>query len=456
VAADQSESEPVPLEFDQLEVIERDVAVIGGGSGGTYAAIRLRQLDKSVVVIEKEAKLGGHSNTYIDPHTGIPVEYGVKSFANTSVVINYFAHFDIPLAAENVGGNLSESVDFTTGKSITVVPIFLPPSDAKVSAALERYMGQLAKYPFLEDEYYHLSDPVPKDLLLPFGDFVAKHDLGAMVPLVAAYVFGFGDPLLKTTLYIMKTFNLHAIHGLQDGLVTYASHDNSELYKAAEKELGSDVLYQSTVTGAKRGINKMGNSSYILAHTPSGHKLIRAKKILITIPQTVENLMPFDLDKTEEAIFAQFAYTFYYTTVISNIYQSASVIYNHACNTPYNLPSLPGVYGIFSTRVPDLKWVVYGSSTFMTNEEVKRDLVDNLLRIRHPNITVTQPEVVAFQSHAPYELTVTGDAIQNGFYRQLEALQGHRGTCYTGAALTVHESAVIWSFTEKLLLDHFV
>ncbi|KAF7595078.1 hypothetical protein BBP40_007281 [Aspergillus hancockii] len=385
VANPQSKSEFVPLEFDRLEILERDVAIIGGGLAGIYAAIRLRQLAKGVVIIEKETRLGGHSNTYIDPATGIPVGYGLKTFLNMTVTRNYLAHFNIPLVPENFGGNRSESVDFTTGKPITVVPINIPPEDAEASAALERYMGLLAQYPFLADEYYHLPNPVPKDLLLSFGDFVIKYNLGAIVPLVATYVWGFGDPLLKTTLYILKTFSLKVIRGLQDGQLTY-----------------------------------------VLAHTPSGQKLIHAKKILVAIPQTIENLAPFNLDKTEEAIFAQFTYTFYYTTVTKNIDQSVPVVINCAHNTSYNLPKLPGIYGIFKTPVPDLKWVVYGSSTFMTNEDAKLDMVDSLLRIRHPNITVTKPEIVAFRSYVPYELTVPVDAIKNGFYRQLEVLQGHR------------------------------
>jgi len=49
---------PPPVE----ETIHRDVCILGGGSSGTYAAIRLSQdLGKSVVVIEKAGRLGGHT-----------------------------------------------------------------------------------------------------------------------------------------------------------------------------------------------------------------------------------------------------------------------------------------------------------------------------------------------------------------------------------------------------------
>src|SRR5262245_48490185 len=50
--------------------IHRDVCVIGGGSAGTYTAVRLRDLGKSVVVVERSGRLGGHCETFYDPVTG--------------------------------------------------------------------------------------------------------------------------------------------------------------------------------------------------------------------------------------------------------------------------------------------------------------------------------------------------------------------------------------------------
>jgi flavin-dependent dehydrogenase len=78
-------------------IITSDVVIIGGGSSGTYSAIRLREHGKTVTLIEREAVLGGHVNTYHDPATGITFDYGVITFDNISVVTDYFKHFDVPL-----------------------------------------------------------------------------------------------------------------------------------------------------------------------------------------------------------------------------------------------------------------------------------------------------------------------------------------------------------------------
>ena len=50
--------------FSANDIVEKDVAIIGGGASGTYAAVRLREdFGVSVVVVEKEDHLVRHSET---------------------------------------------------------------------------------------------------------------------------------------------------------------------------------------------------------------------------------------------------------------------------------------------------------------------------------------------------------------------------------------------------------
>ena len=117
------------------EVIERDVCVLGGGSSGTFTAVRLRDSGKSVVVLERKDRLGGHCETYTDPATGVPVDYGVVVFHNIPVVTSYFARFGVPLVALSLGGGggATEYFDYRTGHQVAG---YTPPSQADSGARI--------------------------------------------------------------------------------------------------------------------------------------------------------------------------------------------------------------------------------------------------------------------------------------------------------------------------------
>jgi heterodisulfide reductase subunit A-like polyferredoxin len=53
-----------------LDVITRNVCIIRSSASGTYGAIRLNDLGKSVVVVEQQSELGGQTETYTDPASG--------------------------------------------------------------------------------------------------------------------------------------------------------------------------------------------------------------------------------------------------------------------------------------------------------------------------------------------------------------------------------------------------
>lgn len=83
--------------YNPSDIITRDVAVIGGGSSGTFGAFKLKDRGKSVVVIESQGQLGGHIEIYTDPATGATLDYGVHEFWNISLFTDFFARFNVPI-----------------------------------------------------------------------------------------------------------------------------------------------------------------------------------------------------------------------------------------------------------------------------------------------------------------------------------------------------------------------
>ncbi|KAI9929379.1 hypothetical protein MW887_000848 [Aspergillus wentii] len=431
------------LSLAKTTALTRDVCIIGGGASGSYAAVRLQDLGYSVALIEQENQLGGHTNTYTKDD--ISVDYGVVDYRkNISVVEEFFDRLDIAYG-DFSGAAISSMIraNLRTGK---IQKNYTTPDEI---GALMRYSKIAAKYPALEYGYY-LPDPVPEDLLLPFGQFVVKYNVTGVIPVV---FHSYGNILTQTTLYVMKYFGSNAVQNLVNGFYGTTHKNNSEIYTKAGDILGDNVFLNSHVVSSKRS----GDESIDLTvKTPSGNTTIHARKLLITIPPLLSNMDVFDLDAAENNVFKQFSSVGYYTSLVTGTGIAANTTLSNADTTqPYNLMTLPGLYEIANTELPEIYQVEYGSTSPLPEEDVKSDILKSIRNLKRTGLAngTVDPRFVEFRSHTPYLLTVPADAIKEGFYKKLYSLQGHRGTFYTGAALHAHDTALLWRFTKSLVGD---
>ncbi|KAI1499410.1 FAD/NAD(P)-binding domain-containing protein [Biscogniauxia marginata] len=434
------------MAYSPIDIIERDVVVVGGGSTGTYTAIRLRDYDKSVVVVEKKSTLGGHAETYTNPFTGYTVDTGVIVFHRLQTVIDYFDRFDVPLVEIPSPNTDSEYIDFASGESVK----FQPPSPDAFIAALDSYLTQLETYPELQ-RGFNISYPVAPDLLLSFRDFVSKYRLQDLVPQIFIINQGYSPLLDLSMLYIFKYLNAAEVGSLRGGSLTTARHNIQELYQNAAAFLGSDVLLDSTVVAMDRS-SSGPTPVRVLVQTPTGRKLILAKKVVSTIPPMPECLSGYDLSNDERALFGQFFANGYYTGVLNNT-GITGTLYATGPGQPYNVPTLPGPYSITTTQ-EGLTQVYYGSPQVLSDDEVNADIISNIQRVQRAKGIPddVEPDWLAFHSHAPFNLMVSNEAIRDGFYRDLYDLQGQRNTFYNGAAWHTQDSSVLWEFTDDYII----
>ncbi|ROW06286.1 hypothetical protein VPNG_08051 [Cytospora leucostoma] len=437
-----------PAYYSDSDIIIRDVAIIGGGSSGTFGTIKLKDLGTSVILVEKEARLGGHVNTYFDPDTGTPIDYGVQAFWNLTVALDYFDRFDIPLVDFSFANSETKYADFDTGQ-------FLP--NFTYSFNLSTYAEQLDKFPDLAYSW-DLPYPVPDELLSSFGDFITKYGLEDQVWGMHTILDGVANPadiLEAVTLNIFKWLDEGYIAGAEgaDKITQKPDHYNAELYEKALAELQTDdsVLLNSTVIAANRQCPRSSQGVCVAVQTDEGHKLILAKKLLISIPPVPWNMEPFGLDSNEEALFQKWSYSGYYTGLLNNSGLDPNVTYyNTGANTTYNLPTLPGTYFFEPTNVEGITMYWYAGPDLLSQEEVETDVLEQLRRITSET---QDPDFIAFGDHSPFKLVVGVDDIANGFYRDLKALQGEKNTWYTGAAFATHNSVELWNFTSSLIPD---
>jgi len=361
------------------DIITRDVAIIGGGSTGTYAAIKLLDQGHTVVVVEAKDRLGGHTETYHDPVTGTPVEMGVVVFHDFDIVKDYFTRFNIALTKVGVfssGNTTTTYVNLATGE---VANSYVPPTPQAVSAAMQAYGDILSKYAFV-DRGFKLPNPIPQELVIPFGEFVEKHGLQAIVQIAFMTSQGLGDILNVPTIYVMQNFGIDVV---RSGFLTTARGGNSQIYEKATAELAAknSVLLNSYVLSADR--NKRDKDGYLSLTAKTGnsphHTVIRAKQILITIPPTVGKLAPFNLDTTEKSIFGKFKWIAYITGIMKNTgIPPATRFHNVNPANKYSLLKLPGPYEFYRAGALDLTAVKYVSSAYISENAAKKDILDIL------------------------------------------------------------------------------
>ena len=189
------------------------------------------------------------------------------------------ARFNVPLYQFNftIPGVTSQYADFQASQIAT-------PKQGDLLGAWDAFQTQVAKYPFLDYSLDSVPFSVPADLLLPFGQFITKSNLQDAVPYLSLYGQGWGNFVTLPTLLAIKYFppfffSPATLYGGASGAL--AAKDSSLIYEKATKELGAHALLSSTVLSMDRSAADL---VIITVQTPAEKKLIRAKKLISTIP----------------------------------------------------------------------------------------------------------------------------------------------------------------------------
>jgi hypothetical protein len=248
--------------------------------------------------------------------------------------------------------------------------------------------------------------------------------------------------------------------------------NNQALYDRIAAELGPDNLLLNTQPTC---ITRHANYVEIAAQRSNNNDdhseefLIKARKLVLAIPPVPENLTPFlDLSAHELSLFRQLNGSCYWNSIVRNAGLPASFQYtNIDPANPLDLPAVPGLYAVVATPFPGVVAAYYGAPGELEGEVVKGEILEGIKRLRGAGggggaggegdeQEQVEPEIVEFNPHNPYHLTVSAEAIRGGFYAELEALQGQRNTWYTGAAWNKPATSAIWNFTEYQLLPRIL
>ncbi|KAI6373049.1 hypothetical protein MCOR25_003579 [Pyricularia grisea] len=451
---------PIVLGNACPRTIVRDVVVIGGGASGAYAAVRLRDdLNETVVLVEKEEILGGHVDSYTDPETAQSYNYGVQTFVETPNARAFFARHGIDVAPPTRLTNITtQYVDFTTGQEVP----FVPPSANASNAAMKKYKEVAEKYEHLMvPGFFNWPSPqdIPEDLLMPFRDFVDKYQILDAVPTIWRVTgVGSGDISDLLTMHVMQAFGAPMARALlleQEQLVV-ASGRNQDLYDAVARNLGDDVLLSTTVITGQR----TNNGVVLLTENHKTGELtkIKAKKLLVAMAPTEQNLKSLDLDDKERDPISKLTRNANWAGILeSSRLPVNGTLYNvpasGASGDYLDLPKSP-----FTARFDYFGQDKYFRIMVITDAAMTSEETQALVQKEFDNMVekgvVNGPEelkYVAWSHHDALSWGMSREDILDGYYQKLYSIQGHRSTYWTGAAFATPFQTHLWEFDEQLL-----
>lgn len=412
---------------------------------------------------------GGHVDTYYDAALDIYRDFGVQIYFEYLDALDFISRFDNLTLVEGLapqGTTTTDYIDFTSGQEL--LNYTAPDGTLEIDDTLNFYNALVDNGydEMIEPGFWNLppGPEIPEDLLLPIGQFVEKYNATLALPLLWGSVGGgagsrgtFEDVLTLTVLqsfpasYIKVYLGLVSYYHIQDG--------NQRLYDEIATLLGDDVLVNTTVTSATR--NDTG--VVLTVSSPTGTRTIVAKKLLLAVPPTRENLAPFDLDAEETLHFSKPEYGRYHTAIVTHPVLTDGVVLHNMPASAVADPEAPFLdppfildfnsYGndtaLFSigTSGPNYTTYTEAAATALAQLNLETMAEAGVL----PDLNGEALRVVEWSDHGPAGYGVTADDLRAGWMADMYALQGNRSTWYTGNAIAIDYSTMLWKFNDILL-----
>lgn len=449
----------------QVKTIDTDVAVIGGGAAGTYAAVRLREdLKTSVVVVETRDHLGGHTSTYTEPTTNTPIDYGVQSYIVTQAAIDFFARFNISTPPFSAKRLTPLNVDAETGEELKN---YVAPSLNATTAALQKWLSIIEKYQaWVEPGYWNFPLPqnIPSELLLPIEDFVKLNNLEAALPrIITISGIGYGGIRNLLTFNLMQSFGPSLTRQFLASELLKPVRSNSILYQRALALLKDDVLLSASVQKVERS-----DAGAVLSVKQGEQEYkINAKRILFAAPPSLSNLAPYALDAKEQDVFSKWAISGEWIGIahIPCLPENFAINFLPSSIQPADqlaLRDYPYQLRLDSTGPTGLGLfrVILGANFTVSAEEVRKLTEEGVAKLKAAG-TVNGTCGVEFRAQSdhtrPLWIGVNKEEMEEGFVQELYSLQGYKGMWYSGASWAAPYSSTVWQYTdtvlEKLLED---
>lgn len=457
----------------------RDLCVIGGGAAGSAAAVYAADRNKNVVVLERQSNLGGQCDTLSFP--GGWNEAGVGIYPNTTRanelgcgpwtidMVAYVKRFagQNSLVPTFFTGLRTFLADYTPGTFLGSAPVPPPPTPSYL-ATYARYLALMSTTYGWMDTLTSTPDPIPAELRVSLDQWIVDNNFTEIYEtfVFSLYTAGFGDfDSLTAFDGLLQRGCTSTLYGVPD---VWFSVDGGcqKVYDGIADYLGPDSLrFRTTIEEVVRPRNPTRRNPIIVRGRQTldnGHTrpfVERCRKLVVTVPPTLDNLSFMDLTYAERHLFRNVSTRFYYTGRVNITGGIANppgdfFLINVNVSDSRRLASFPTANVIFR-RFGEGPAVVQAFSSVPTTVEAISAVVQQQLDSMTAGGAFASATDLRLWAH-PYNPHWSREALgwSPSPYNLWDDLQGVRGTIYLGSGRYTPNSMGIINIAEVVLGDY--
>eukprot|EP00245_Coleochaete_scutata_P005507 TRINITY_DN1912_c0_g1_i1.p1 TRINITY_DN1912_c0_g1~~TRINITY_DN1912_c0_g1_i1.p1 ORF type:complete len:492 (-),score=90.66 TRINITY_DN1912_c0_g1_i1:201-1676(-) len=448
------------------------VCVIGAGPGGIAAATELEGKGYPVVVLEKEDYIGGRTKSFRDAN---------GNFNDVGAIIAANDYSNLLEVAKRVGIRVAPEpfervfYDPITGQAVPQFNLSAQAGAAGAAAAVTA----LRNYVRLYSDWKLAQGEPAADYAMPMAQYLVANNMTALIPAALGMnYYGYGSISATPMVYMFRLLTASVMSNLiLNPPIRYGTVQIPGGFQTLMQRWAAtlkDVRLNIKIRTVNRKENGRSTIYYTVGNSKKEKKL-RCRATVVAFPQYLPRLSFLNLDARETAIFSQVKLVAYASAVVdlgaqrARLAKGVSALYaadlnaRGALTPPLAEPPGEGETVSFTIRKNFNYAIFYSWNNNFTQADasvIKKKMLSIAPQIvpfpSAPNNAAPLPasSIKAFYQW-DYFPHVRQQSMASGFEKDLESLQGHRGTYWVGGLLVFDCVETTISGTKTVIEKHF-